>query len=187
MPLAVAGVTVVQEVMVGAAEIQSQRERPMRESKRSLAIAAAEVPPRTKPSSYPEPFFSRMARREKRPLGDFFGLENFGVNLTTIEPGGETALMHSHSKQDEMIYIVQGNPTLVTEAGETTLTPGMCAGFRAGSVAHHVVNRSDRQAVLLEIGDRAKGDEANYPRDDLRAVMGEDGIWQFVHKDGTPY
>ena len=82
----------------------------MRGSKRSLAIAAAEVPPRTKPSNYPEPFFSRMARREKRPLGDFFGLENFGVNLTTIEPGGETALMHSHSKQDEMIYIVQGNP-----------------------------------------------------------------------------
>ena len=66
----------------------------------------------------PEPFFSRMARREKRPLGDLFSLENFGVNLTTLEPGGETALMHSHSKQDEMIYILQGNPTLVTESGE---------------------------------------------------------------------
>ena len=73
-----------------------------------------------------------MARREKRPLGDLFSLENFGVNLTTLEPGGETALMHSHSEQDGMIYILQGNPTLVTESGETTLAPGMCAGFRAG-------------------------------------------------------
>ena len=159
----------------------------MCECKTPLAVAAVEVPPRTKPSNYPEPFFSRMARREKRPLGDVFGLKNFGVGLTTLEPGGETALMHSHSKQNEMIYILQGNPTLVTESGETTLAPGMCAGFRAGGEAHHVVNRSDRKAVLLEIGDRAKGDERSYPRDDLRAVMGEDGMWQFVHKDGTPY
>ena len=151
------------------------------------AVVAAEIPPRTKPSNYPEPFFSRMARREKRPLGDYFGLENVGVNLTTLEPGGETALMHSHSKQDELIYIVQGNPTLVTESSETILAPGMCAGFCAGGEAHHVVNRSDRMAVLLEIGDRTKGDEGRYPRDDLRAVMGEDGMWQFVHKDGTPF
>ena len=159
----------------------------MCECRTPLAVAAVKVPPRTKPSNYPEPFFSRMARREKRPLGDVFGLKNFGVNLTTLEPGGETALMHSHSKQDEMIYIVQGNPTLVTESGETTLAPEMCAGFRAAGEAHHVVNRSDRKAVLLEIGVGTKGDEGRYPRDDLRAVMGEDGMWQFVHKDGTPY
>ena len=120
-------------------------------------------------------------------MGDYFGLRNFGVNLTTLEPGGESALMHSHSKQDEMIYILQGNPTLVTESGETMLEPGMCAGFRAGGEAHHVVNRSDRIAVLLEIGDRTRGDKGSYPRDDLLAVMGEDGTWQFVHKDGTLY
>ena len=159
----------------------------MREVKRPLVATAVEVPPRTILSVYPEPFFSRMTKRERKPLGEHFGLGNFGVNLTTIEPGGETALMHSHSKQDEMIYIVQGNPTLVTESGETALAPGMCAGFRAGGEAHHVVNRSDRKAVILEIGDRTKGDEARYPRDDLRAVMGKDGRWQFMHKDGTPY
>ena len=90
----------------------------MCECKTPLAVAAVDVPPRTKPSNYPEPFFSRMARREKRPLGDVFGLKNFGVSPTTLEPGGETGLMHSHSKQNEMIYILQGNPTLVTEFGE---------------------------------------------------------------------
>ena len=120
-------------------------------------------------------------------MGDYFGLKNFGVNLTTLEPGGETALMHSHSKQDEMIYVLQGHPTLVTEFAETRLEPGMCAGFRAGGEAHHVVNRSDRTVVLLEIGDRTRGDKGSYLRDDLRAVMGDDGMWRFEHKDGTPY
>lgn len=153
----------------------------------SAAIAARDVPPRRKPSNYPEPFASRMKKREKRPLGDSFGLRNFGVNLTRIAPGGESALMHAHSRQDEMIYVVDGRPTLETEAGETVLSPGMCAGFPARGEAHHIVNRSEEDVVILEIGDRTKGDEVRYPRDDLRAVLDENGKWKFVHKDGKPY
>ncbi len=159
----------------------------MSDSKRHVTIAARAVPPRTKPSNYPEPYFSRMTKREKKPLGDFFGLKNFGVNLTKLVPGGESALLHSHSKQDEMIYVLEGEPTLVVESGETVLAPGMCAGFPAQGEAHHLVNRTDEDVVILEIGDRTKGDEGSYPLDDLQAVMGEDGKWQFVHKDGTPY
>ena len=151
------------------------------------AIAARDVPPRTTTSNYPEPFFSRMAKREKRPLGDLFDLRNFGVNLTRLAPGGQTALMHAHGKQDELVYVLEGHPTLVTESGETRLSPGMCAGFPAGGEAHHVVNRTDRDAVILEIGDRTGGDEARYPRDDLRAILDGDGKWRFVHKDGSPY
>ena len=83
-----------------------------------LAIVAKDAPLRTKPSNYPEPFFSRMAKREKRPLGDLFGLQNFGVNLTKLAPGGESALLHRHSKQDEFIYILDGEPTLITDQGE---------------------------------------------------------------------
>ena len=159
----------------------------MSDSKRHVTIAARAVPPRTKLSNYPEPYFSRMTKREKKPLGDFFGLKNFGVNLTKLVPGGESALLHSHSKQDEMIYVLEGEPTLVVESGETVLAPGMCAGFPAQGEAHHLVNRTDEDVVILEIGDRTKGDEKSYPLDDLQAVMGEDGKWQFVHKDGTPY
>ena len=159
----------------------------MSDSKRHVTIAARAVPPRTKPSNYPEPYCSRMTKREKKPLGDFFGLKNFGVNLTKLVPGGESALLHSHSKQDEMIYVLEGEPTLVVESGETVLAPGMCAGFPAQGEAHHLVNRTDEDVVILEIGDRTKGDEGSYPLDDLQAVMGEDGKWQFVHKDGTPY
>ncbi len=152
-----------------------------------VAVEAASAPLRTKPSNYPEPFFSRMARREKRPLGDLFGLKNFGVNLTRLAPGGESALLHRHSRQDEFIYILEGEPHLVTETGETRLHPGMCAGFPAAGAAHQLVNRTNFFVVYLEIGDRALGDEGLYPRDDLKAVLQPDGRWSFARKDGTPY
>lgn len=152
-----------------------------------IALDAASVPRRTKSSNYPEPFFSRMAKREKHPLGDLFGLENFGVNLTRLKPGGESALLHRHSKQDEFVYILEGHPTLVTDSAEVTLAPGMCAGFAAGDIAHQLVNRTDGDAVYLEIGDRTPGDDCTYPVEDLKAVLDANGKWQFVHKDGRPY
>ena len=158
-----------------------------RNSPEPLAIAASSAPPRTKPSTYPEPFFSRMGKREKRPLGDLFGLKNFGVNLTRIAPGGESSILHRHSRQDEFIYVLEGEPTLVTETEEVTLSPGMCAGFPAHGIAHQLVNRTDRDVVYLEIGDRTAGDEGTYPRDDLRAALGADGNWIYTHKDGRPY
>jgi uncharacterized cupin superfamily protein len=156
-------------------------------SRGPLAIVAASVPPRTKPSSYTEPFASRMARRRKRALGDVFGLTNFGVNQTTLAPGGETALLHRHSKQDELVYILEGEATLVTDDGEAVLRPGMCAGFPANGRAHQLVNRSGADVVYLEIGDRSAGDEVTYPNDDLQAALGPDGKWVFTHKDGGPY
>jgi uncharacterized cupin superfamily protein len=152
-----------------------------------IALVAAEVPPRARKSVYPEPFAARVAGREKRPLGDLFGLSNFGVNLTRLAPGAMSALRHAHSKQDELIFVLEGTPTLITDAGETLLAAGHCAGFKAGSGdAHHLVNRSDREVVYLEIGDRTAGDSVDYPDDDLRAVF-QSGAWVFAHKDGTPY
>jgi uncharacterized cupin superfamily protein len=152
-----------------------------------LALVAKDMPPRVKPSNYPEPFLSRMAKREKRPLGDTFGLKNFGVNLTRLAPGGESALLHRHSKQDELVYILEGEPTLVTDRGEMQLRPGMCAGFPAGGVAHQLVNRTEMDVLYLEIGDRTPGDEGRYPDDDIEAALGPDGRWIFTHKDGRPY
>jgi len=159
----------------------------MVDEKFPLAIRAADVAPRTKPSNYPEPFFSRMGKRTKRPLGDLFGLKNLGVNLTTLHPGGESALLHRHSMQDEFIYIVDGKPTLVTDEGELELEPGMCAGFAAQGRAHQLVNRTDKPVTYLEMGDRTPGDEGSYPVDDLAAKLGTDGKWIFTHKDGAAY
>lgn len=154
---------------------------------RPTALVAAEVPPRVKPSVYPEPFSTRMVGRTKQPLGDLFGLTNFGVNRTTLAPGAVSALRHRHSKQDEFIYILEGEATLVTDAGETALTPGMCAGFAAGGSAHMLHNRCDAEVVFLEIGDRRPGDTASYPDDDIAAALDENGEWRFTRKDGSPY
>ena len=123
----------------------------------------------------------------KHPLGDLFGLSNFGVNLTRLAPNAVSALRHAHTKQDEFVYILQGRPTLRTDEGRTQLTPGLCAGFKAGTGnAHHLINETTEEVVYLEVGDRTPGDEGGYPDDDLKASLVE-GRWKFVRKNGTPY
>jgi uncharacterized cupin superfamily protein len=159
----------------------------MNKNERPVALMAAEAPLRAKQSLYPEPYASRMVGREKRPLGDVFGLANFGVNLTRLAPGAVSALRHAHSRQDEFIYVLQGRPVLLTDAGETQLSPGMCAGFKANTGdGHQLLNRGDEEVVYLEVGDRSAGDAATYPDDDIQALF-VDGKWKFTHKDGRPY
>jgi uncharacterized cupin superfamily protein len=159
----------------------------MGETKYPTALVAVELPARTT-SIYPEPFASRIVGREKRPLGNPFGLTSFGVNLTRLAPGAISALRHAHSCEDELVYVLEGRPTLVTDAGATPLSPGLCAGFKAGTGdGHHLVNRTDRDVVYLEVGNRDPADGADYPDDDLRALPDGQGGRRFVHKDGTSY
>jgi uncharacterized cupin superfamily protein len=153
---------------------------------RPLALLAAEVPPRARPSRYPPELAAKIGQREKRALGDPFGLRNFGVNLTRLPPGAASALHHVHARQDEWIYVLEGEPTLVLGEEEVPLSPGMCAGFPAGGAAHHLVNRTGRDVVYLEVGDRSPGDSVRYPEDDLAAAMQPDGSWRYTRKDGTP-
>lgn len=150
------------------------------------AVMAADAPLKPGGSNYPEPFASRVAGRAKRPLGDMFGLQTFGVNHTTLAPGAESALLHVHSKADELIYVLSGHPTLVTDEEEIQLEPGMACGFPAAGWAHQLVNRTDQDVVILEIGDRHPEDSGTYPADDL-SVKKVDGAWVFSRKDGTPY
>lgn len=139
-------------------------------------------------SSYPaEELRLRVAGRCKRALGDALGLENFGVNLVTLEPGAASALRHWHTRQDEFIYVLEGELTLVTEQGEQVLVPGHCAGFPAGTAdGHQLVNRAAGTATYLEAGDRLPGDRAHYPDEDLLAIDRPVG-YGFFHKDGSPY
>ncbi len=152
-----------------------------------IAIKADEAPLRARPSVYPPMLAARVKGREKRPLGDLFGLTHFGVNLTRLPPGAASSLRHAHTRQDEFIYILQGSPTLHTNAGKQVLSPGMCAGFKAGTGnAHSLINETREDVVYLEIGDRTDGDEVSYPDDDLHARF-VGGAWVFSHKDGMPY
>jgi uncharacterized cupin superfamily protein len=160
----------------------------MSDATRNDPLVAAEAAPRGHQSIYPAQFAARTAGRLKRPLGDPFGLTNFGVNHTRLAPGAASALRHVHSRQDEFVYVLEGRPTLITGDGARELAPGMCVGFKAGDGnAHHFVNRSAADVVLLEVGDRTAGDEVEYPDDDIRAAPGPGRQRIFVHKDGTPY
>lgn len=158
------------------------------EKEKPVAIEAVAVPPARTVVIYPDAFRSRIEGRERRALGDFFGLTAFGVNLTRIPPGSASALRHAHSREDELIYVLEGEPTLVTDAGERVLSPGTCAGFKAGSGdAHQLVNKSARDVLYLEIGNRDPGDTVLYPDDDLGRAISAEGARVFLHRDGRPY
>lgn len=151
------------------------------------ALDPASVPPNTG-SGYPEPFRSRVLPREKRALGDALGLTKIGVNLTTLSPGKESSMRHHHTREDELVFVLEGEVVLVTNEGEQVLTAGTCAGFPAGAKnGHHFVNRSGRPARYLEISNRDPEDTAEYPDVDLAYRKGPDGRPLFAHKDGSPY
>lgn len=151
-----------------------------------LLLNLTQIPHRTH-SNYPPAFQPQVVGRSKQRLGDTAGLKNFGVNLVRLAPGSCSALRHWHSRQDEFIYVLEGELILATDAGSNSLTVGMAAGFPAGETdGHHLCNQSDVDAVYLEIGDRTPDDLVHYPDDDLVAKEVQ-GSWQFAHKDGTLY
>ena len=137
---------------------------------------------------YPAPFDSVVAGRTKRKLGNFFGLSNFGVNLTQLEPGSASALLHFHSRQDEFIYILEGNPTVKIGSEEYVMNPGECIGFKAGTgEAHQLINNSDKNVTYLEVGDRTPDDSVEYPNDDIKLTLSPEGSWVVTHRNGTPF
>ncbi|HEU4383088.1 MAG TPA: cupin domain-containing protein [Anaeromyxobacteraceae bacterium] len=151
------------------------------------ALDPADVPPRST-SGYPEPFRSRVLPREKRALGDALRLTKIGVNLTTLPPGKESSMRHHHTREDELVYVLEGEVVLRTDEGEQVLTAGTCAGFPAGSGnGHQLVNRGPRPARYLEISNRDPEDSAEYPDVDLAYHRGQGGRPVFTHKDGTSY
>lgn len=151
------------------------------------AIRVSDLP-EVRRNGYPEPFRSRMGDRVKHRLGEAFGLTQFGVNLVRLGPGGESALRHFHTHEEELVYVLEGELVLRTNGGEQAVSAGMCVGFPANTGdAHHFVNRSDADAVYVEIGSRAPDDRAFYPDDDLCWLVDEKGSAVPGHKDGTPY
>ena len=154
---------------------------------RSPALDPQTVPAR-RGSSYPAPFRATVESREKRALGDATGLSQFGVNLVTMPPGCWSAQRHWHTHEDEFVYVLDGELTLVTDAGEQVLRAGMAAGFPAGKAdGHHLINRTDRPALYLEVGTRHEDvDEVDYPDIDMAVRQSPHGQ-RFVKKTGDPY
>jgi uncharacterized cupin superfamily protein len=138
-------------------------------------------------SSYPAPFDEPCRGRSWQRLGDAGGLTQFGVNLVRLAPGAWSGQRHWHSHEDELVYMLEGELVLVTDAGETPMRPGDVATFKAGARdGHHLQNRSDCDAVFLVVGTRDERDGCAYPEIDLVARPDRDG-GGFTRKDGTPY
>ena len=147
-------------------------------------IDIASIKPR-QGSGYPAPFHETAKTRIKRAIGDAGGLSDFGVNLVTLPPGNWSSQRHWHLLEDEFVYVLSGELVLITDAGETRVAAGECAAFPKNTPdGHHFINRSDRDAVYLEIGTRTGKDTASYPDIDLHLVVGQGG---WTHKNGTPY
>lgn len=136
-------------------------------------------------SAYPPPFDAPCRERKRWQLGDVAGLTQFGVNLMRLAPGVWTSQRHWHTHEDEFVFVVSGEVVLVEDEGETVLRAGDCAGFKAGVTnGHHIQNRSDAEAVLLEVGSRLPGvDAGEYP--DIDMIFTPDDVYR--HRDGTPY
>lgn len=138
-------------------------------------------------TGYPPPFDRVAAGRERKRLGNAAGLDQFGVNLTTLKPGAASALRHWHEQEDELVYILDGEVVLIEDDGETVLKPGDAAGFKANSRnGHHLVNKSARDVVYLEVGTRSKNERVEYPGLDLLVVRDEKGM-RYTRRNGEPY
>ena len=151
-----------------------------------MKIVVAAVPP-VVGTLYPEPYDVPCRNRERRKLGDAAGLTQFGVNRLTLPPGSWSSQRHWHTESDEFIYVLEGEVTLVTDEGPQILRAGDAAGFKAGNAnGHHLQNRSQSPAIVLEVGTRVSSDACSYPSIDLYAPPGEKPA-MFTHLDGTPY
>ena len=138
-------------------------------------------------TGYPEPFRQIVLGRVRKRLGNAAGLTQFGVNLTTLKPGAASAQRHWHAAEDEFVYVLAGEVVLCEDDGEVVMHPGDAAGFKAGVAnGHCLINRSENDAIYLEVGTRAARERAEYPDIDLRAERDESGM-RYLHKSGEPY
>jgi uncharacterized cupin superfamily protein len=149
-------------------------------------IDIAKVPADTR-TGYPVPFDRVVVGRERKRLGNAVGLDQFGINLTTLKPGATSALRHWHEQEDELVFILKGEVVLIEDDGETVLKSGDAAGFKANSRnGHHLVNKSNRDVVYLEVGTRSKYERVEYPGVDLLVVRDDKGM-RYTHRNGEPY
>ncbi len=138
-------------------------------------------------TNYPAPFDRVVFGRERKRLGVAAGLDQFGVNLTTLKPGAASALRHSHEHEDEFVYLLEGELVLIEDEGETVLRAGDAAGFKADSGnGHHLINRTAHDAIYLEIGTRSLHERVDYADVDLLVIRDGNGA-RYTHKNGDPY
>lgn len=137
--------------------------------------------------AYPEEYRPLVSGRAKKVIGDVLGLKNYGINIVKLKPGGCSSVRHWHARQDEFIYVIEGELTIVDDDGEHVLRAGMVAGFPGGvENGHHMFNRTEADAVFIEVGDRLPGDKVDFPDVDLLSHQLK-AAWEFTNRRGEKY
>jgi uncharacterized cupin superfamily protein len=135
---------------------------------------------------YPKAHAGIVEGRSKRKLTGPLGLTQFGVNVTTLQPGAASSQRHWHVAEDEFCYVLEGELTLVTDQGEQVLGAGMSVGFPANDEnGHHLINRSGKVATYLEIGTRSPVEQVVYSDIDMHLTTTQ-GKTVLRRKNGQP-
>ena len=138
-------------------------------------------------TGYPPPFNKVVEGRSRKRLGRAAGLSQFGVNICTLKPGAASSQRHWHEKEDELVYVLQGEVVLREDSGETVLKPGDAAAWKAGVAnGHCLINRSNSDAVFIEVGTRAPAERAFYSDIDMMVTRDKKG-GRYTRKNGEPY
>jgi uncharacterized cupin superfamily protein len=138
-------------------------------------------------TSYPPQYRKEVEGRSRKRLGRVAGLTQFGVNVCTLKPGAASSQRHWHENEDELVYVLEGEVVLCEDGGEMVLKPGDAAGWKAGVPnGHCLINRSDCDAVFIEVGTRAAAERAHYSDIDM-IVVRDNSEFRYVHKNGEPY
>ena len=153
---------------------------------KDMVVDPAELPVESG-TPYPAPHDAIVQGRHRSRLSPVLGLTKFGVNVLRIEPGAQSSARHWHSEQDEFVYVLEGEATLETDEGDTIVKAGMAAGFPAGNPnGHTLVNRSNSDVLVLEVGDRPVSEDVEYPDIDMANAV-RDGKPNFTRKDGSAF
>jgi uncharacterized cupin superfamily protein len=147
--------------------------------------------PKRRGSRYPSPYDEPCRGRESVSLGDAAKLTKLGAHKVRLDPGAWSSQRHWHDREDELVYVLEGEVTLVTDEGKTVLVAGDSAGFPAGTRDGHCFqNHGPTHAVLLVVGTRDDEDSGEYSDIDMKFGRGRytgSGGPTFTKKDGTPF
>ena len=127
-----------------------------------------------------EHFLNRNGRRRNKSLGDLTGLRALGVHLIEVEPGFESTESHVHYFEEECVYVLEGEADAVIGDQVHRVRAGDFIGYRAGGLAHKLVNVGEVTLRCLVAGQRLDYDVADYPQAGKRLFRGQGMPWNLV-------
>jgi len=121
-------------------------------------ISAASVPERH--HRYPN---SNENTGHTRGIGAAAGLRKIGVNLVRLLPGERSSWPHAEEKEEEFVYVLEGNVDAWIDGTTHPMKPGDLAAFpSATGISHCFINNTRRKVLLMVGGEASRPDNRIY-------------------------